>query len=163
MSTITAEELERRRILGVQRVREGHSQAEVARFLGVTRSAVCKWVKAARIGPRGLRAKNGRGRPAKLSRQRELQVLRWFQKPATNFGFSNELWTAPRVTEVIRRKWKVRFHPRYINAWLAERRITPQKPRRQPRERDDESIQHWVRYIWPRIKNEHGNCARISS
>lgn len=162
MSTITAEELERRRQLGVQRVREGRSQAEVARFLGVTRSAVCKWVKAARAGPEGLCAKEGRGRPAKLSRQREQQVLRWFLKPATNFGFPNELWTAPRVAEVIQRKWNIRFHPRYINQWLAERRITPQKPRRQPRQRDDEAIQHWVRYIWPRIKNERASCARIS-
>lgn len=163
MSKITAEELERRRLLGVERVREGQSQAEVARFLGVTRSAVSKWVKAARIGPRGLRAKPGRGRPRKLTRRQELQVLGWFRKPATSFGFPNELWTAPRVAEVIRRKWKVRFHPRYINEWLAERRITPQKPRRQPRERDDDAIRHWVRYRWPSIQNERGNCAPTSS
>jgi len=162
MSTITAEELERRRRLGVQRVLEGRSQAEVARFLGVTRSAVCKWVEASRAGPEGLSAKAGRGRPRKLSRQREEQVLRWFRKPATSFGFSNELWTAPRVAEVIRRKWKVQFHPRYINQWLAERRITPQKPRRQPRQRDDEAIRHWVRYVWPHVKNERASCARIS-
>ena len=163
MNTITANELERRRQLGVARVREGHSQAAVAGFLGVTRSAVCKWVKSARAGPRGLLAKPGRGRPPKLTRQQEQQVLRWFQKPATNFGYPNELWTAPRVAEVIRRKWKVRFHPRYINEWLAERRITPQKPRRQPRERNDETIQHWVRYLWPRIKNERARCARTLS
>jgi transposase len=163
MSTITAEELERRRQLGVQRWREGYSQVAVAEFLGVTPSAVCKWVKAARAGPEGLLAKPGRGRPPKLTPQRERQVLRWFWKPATNFGFPNELWTAPRVAEVIRRKWNVRFHPRYINAWLAERRITPQKPCRQPRERDDEAIRHWVRATWPRIKNERGRCARISS
>ena len=26
-------------------------------------------------------------------------------------------------------QWRIRFHPRYFNQWLAERRITPQKPR----------------------------------
>lgn len=150
---MTAAELERRRRLGVQRVRDGHKQAEAARFLGVTRSAVCQWVKAARRGPRGLRAKPGRGRPAKLTRRQERQVLGWFSKSATEFGFPNELWTAGRVARVIRRRWGVKFHPRYVSQWLAERRITPQKPRRRPRERDDDEIRRWLRYTWPQIKN----------
>lgn len=161
MSKITANELERRRQLGVQRVREDHSQAEVARILGVSRSAVCKWVKAARAGPRGLLAKPGRGRPAKLSKQQERQVLSWFRKSATDFGYPNEWWTAPRVADVIHQKWNVRFHPRYLNQWLTERQITPQKPRRQPRERNDQAIQHWIRYNWPRIQNVREMYARI--
>lgn len=135
----------------------------MTRFLGVTRGAVCKWVKAARDGPQGLLAKPGRGRPAKLTPSQERQVLRWFNKPATNFGFPNELWTAPRVAQVIRRKWKVKFHPRYINQWLAERRITPRKPRRQPRERNNQAIQHGVRYLGPRINNERGPWVPVFS
>jgi transposase len=161
-TTITAAELERRRQLGVQRVRDGYSQAETARFLGVTRSAVCKWVKAARRGPHGLRAKPGRGRPAKLTRRQARRVLGWFSKAATEFGFPNELWTAPRVASLIRRKFGVKFHPRYVCQWLAERRITPQKPRRRPRERDDEAIRHWLRYLWPQIKNGPPGSERTS-
>lgn len=162
MSTITAAELERRRRLGVERVREGRSQAEVARLLGVTRSAVCKWVKAARRGPRGLRAKPGRGRPAKLTRRQTRQVLSWFAKSATEFGFPNELWTGARVALLIRRKFGVKFHPRYVNQWLAERRITPQKPRRRPRERDDDEVRRWLRSTWPQIKNGPPGYARTS-
>jgi transposase len=94
-----------------------------------------------------------------LTRSQESQVLRWFLKSATNFGFPNELWTAPRVAQVIRRKWKISFHPRYLNQWLAERRITPQKPMRQPRERDEAAIKHWVRYRWPSLKNARASCA----
>lgn len=161
MSTITAEELERRRRLGVKRVREGYSQVEVADFLGVTRSAVCKWVKAARDGPAGLRAKPGRGRPGKLTANREKIVLSWFRKSATSFGFPNDLWTAPRVATVIRRKWKIDFHPRYLNQWLAERKITPQKPCRQPRERNDRKIKQWLCEEWPRLQNGPSACALI--
>jgi hypothetical protein len=43
-----------------------------------------------------------------------------------------------------------------------QRRITPQKPRSVPRERDEEQIRHWLRYRWPRLKNGLGSFARIS-
>jgi transposase len=161
-TTITAAELERRRRLAVERVGEDRSQAETARFLGVTRSAVCKWMKAARRGPAGLRAKPGRGRPAKLTRRQESQVLGWFSKSATEFGFPNALWTGARVALLIRRKFDVKFHPRYVNQWLAERRITPQKPRRRPRERDDDEVRRWLRYQWPYVKNAPPGCERTS-
>ena len=53
-----------------------------------------------------------------------------------SFGFPTELWTAARTAQVIYRKWRIKFHPRYLSQWLAERRITPQKPRFQaPRAR----------------------------
>jgi transposase len=155
--------LERRRRLAVARVLEGHTQQEVAKFLGVAKSAVSQWMKAFRQqGADGLAARAASGRPRKLTKRQEGCVLRWFSQPATKFGFANDLWTAPRVAQLIRRKWGVKFHPRYLNAWLAERRITPQKPRSVPRERNDEQIRHWLRYRWPRIKNGRGSCARIS-
>jgi transposase len=117
-------------------------------------------MKAARRGPRGLAAKPGRGRHRKLSRRQERQVLGWFTKSATEFGFANELWTGGRVAQLIRRKFGVKFHPRYVNQWLAERRITPQKPQRRPRERDDEEIRRWTRSTWPQLKNAPPGCAR---
>ena len=46
----------------------------------------------------------------------------------------------------------IKFHPRYINQWLAERRITPQKPRFQAREQDEDEVRRWLREEWPRIK-----------
>jgi transposase len=78
--------------------------------------------------------------------------LGWFHRSPKSFGFPTELRTAARVAAVIRRKWRVKFHPRYLNQWLAERRITPQKPRFQAREQDESKVQRWLRENWPRIK-----------
>lgn len=151
---ITSAELERRRRLAVERVESGYSQQTTADFLGVSKSAVSQWMKAYRKrGDVGLAAKPRSGRPRKLTKRQEKTVLGWFSKSATEFGFSNELWTAPRVAKLIRREWKVKFHPRYLNQWLAQRRITPQKPQRRPRERDDGAIGKWLRYDWPRLQN----------
>jgi transposase len=160
---MTRAELERRRRLAVERVLEGYSQQETANFLGVQKSSVSGWMKAYRErGEQGLAAKPHTGRPRKLTKRQEATVLRWFHESATEFGFANELWTAPRVAKLIREKWDVKFHTRYINQWLAQRRITPQKPQRQPRERDEGMIRKWLRSDWPRLQNSPRSSARIS-
>jgi transposase len=160
----SAQELERLRRLAVERVREGKKPAQVAEFLGVHPSSVRKWWKAfQKYGAAGLAAKPHPGRPPKLTPTRERQVLAWLHKNPKSFGFATELWTAPRIAQLIQRKWDVHFHPRYLNAWLTQRDITPQKPRRRPRERDQKVIQHWLRYQWPRIQNAPAAWALICS
>jgi len=147
------EELERRRRLGVSRVLAGYRQATVAKFLGVHPGSVSRWMKAYRRGgDKALAGSDPSGRPPKLTLRQERQVLGWFRHSPKSFGFPTELWTAARVAWVIYRKWRVKFHPRYLSQWLAERRITPQKPRFQAREQDEDEVQRWLREDWPRIK-----------
>jgi transposase len=104
------------------------------------------------FGRAGLKAKPTPGRPPKLSAVQERRVLSWFRRSPGEFGFPTELWTASRVTELIRRRFHKEFHPHYINQWLAQRRITPQKPARQARERNERKVRRWLREEWPRIK-----------
>ena len=160
----TAAELERRRLLAVDRVRSGYTHQEVAEFLEVCRASVTRWMARYREqGRRGLKAKPHPGRTPKLTAEQEQEVLSWFSRSPTEFGWATELWSAPRVTALIRRKFRVKFHPRYINQWLAQRRITPQKPTRQARERNEREIRRWLREEWPRIKKVPGVGVRTSS
>lgn len=131
----------------------GEPPDEVAGQLGVHVSSVRKWAKAYRDGgAAALAAHPPTGARPKLTAAQEQTVLAWFHKPATEFGFATELWTAPRVARLIRERFDVSFHPRYLNAWLARRHITPQKPRRVPRERDEPRIARWLAEDWPRLK-----------
>ena len=161
----TAAELERRRHLAVERLRDGHSVQEVAEFLGVHIRTVFHWQALSKEkGGRGLRAKPPPGRPRKLTACQQRTVLGWFRKNPRSFGFATELWTARRVAQVIERKWRVTFHPRYLNAWLAARAITPQKPQRVPREADPDAIEAWRSRHWPRLQNGRGTSGpRLSS
>jgi transposase len=159
----TSAELEGRRRLAIARLRSGYTQQEVADFLGVNPRSVRRWVKAYREqGLAGLRAKPAPGRLPKLTARQEQHVLGWIQRSPTEFGFATELWTAPRVADLIYRKFRVSFHPRYINQWLAQRRITPQKPARRARERNEREIRRWLREEWPRIKKSSGVSVRTS-
>jgi len=151
----SAAELERRRKLAVQRVHDGYTASEVARFLGVHLRTVRRWLAADRDDPRhGLNGKPHLGRPPKLTVDQELEVLSWLYAKPTSFGFATDLWTAPRIAHLIDKKLGVHFHPRYVNAWLTQRGVTPQKPQRRPRERDQEAIDRWLAQDWQRIQQQ---------
>jgi transposase len=145
-----ARELERRRLLAVRRIKEGRSAAEVARFLEVHERTVrdwfCRWERG---GESALAFKAHPGPSPKLDARQEREVLDWLEKSPLDFGFTTECWTAPRVARLVLERLGVKYHPRSLNRWLRGRDITPQKPRRRPRERNQEQIDRWVSEQWP--------------
>jgi transposase len=148
----------------MERRRDGYTQMEVARFLGVHVRTVQRWEQAYRsAGRAGLASKPAPGRRPKLTPAQAREVLSWFAKSPLEFDFSGELWTAPRVAHLIQRRFGVRFHPRYLNAWLTARKITPQKPKRRPRQRDQARIDAWVADEWPRILKKGRTSTPTSS
>lgn len=148
-------ELEIRRRLAVEMLREGYSADEVATLLDVSPRTVWRWLALARHGgPRGLSAQPVSGRSPKLSHSQEKIVLRWLRHSPTEHGFATELWTGPRLAQLIAREFGITFNPRYLSAWLRQRDLTPQKPQRRPRERDPEAIERWLAGDWPRIKKK---------
>ena len=149
-------ELENRRRLAVTRVLEGYSQAKVARFLGVSPRAVRSWVAAyRRHGDDGLAARSAPGAPPKLTPDQEFEVLMWIvcYQP-TSFGFTTDLWTSRRLAHLIEQRFGVRFNANYLCDWLRQRNLSPQKPRRRPKERDDKKIARWLAEDWPVLQQK---------
>jgi transposase len=127
----------------------------VAHILGVTPLTIRRWLAAYRQGgDAGLAAKPTPRPHPRLTAEQQAQVLSWLSEDPRHFGFSTELWTAPRVAVLIERTFGVHYHPRYLNAWLKARGITPQKPRRRSREREESQIRQWRQEDWPRIKKK---------
>jgi transposase len=157
------EEHEHRRQLAVQRVLDGYSTEEAAEFLGVDPRSVRRWVAAYREGGgQGLASRPVPGRPPKLTATREKIVRRWLADSPREHGFETELWTAARLSRLIREEFGVRLNPRYVSAWLRDRGFTPQKPRRVPRERDPKVIAAWLGSDWPRIKKRPDDKEPVS-
>jgi transposase len=147
--------LEYRRCLAIQRVADGYSTEEVANFLGVDPSSVRRWRAAYRQdGDGGLIARTVPGRSPKLTTTQEKIVLRWLSDFPTEYGFPTDLWSTPRLAQLIEQEFGTPFHPNYLSTWLRRRGYTPQKPRRVPRERDDREIARWLAEDWPRIKQK---------
>jgi transposase len=156
--------LEYRRRLAIERVNDGYTTQEVADFLGVDPSSVRRWIASfRRHGGDALAVRPVPGRPPKLTYTQEKIVRRWLADNPTEHGFATELWTAPRLAQLIEQEWGIHFHPDYLGTWLRQRGYTPQKPRRNAREHDDEAIARWLAEDWPRIKKRHAGGARRSS
>lgn len=150
---ITRIELEHRRQRAVAAVAEGQSPATVAQVLGVDRCTVYRWLRLARR-PGGLDAKPLQRDPALSDRQlHELEAL--LLQGASRHGWPNDLWTAARVKEVIRRHFGIDYHPEHVRKVL-KRRLgwTSQKPQVKAKERDEDGIRRWMCEEFPRIAGE---------
>jgi len=114
LSKLTPEQLEERRIEGVRLLREGVlSQSEIARRLGVSRSAVSQWarqIKQRRRGLRGLERIKHKGRQSYLSDSQWQKVLRDLQRGARAFGYEDERWTLDRIQRLIADRYGVSYN-----------------------------------------------------
>ena len=131
----------------------GKKNIEVVRALDVSPASVRRWKKIVqRHGLEGLRTKPAAGRPAKLSKRQKRALVRVLTKGAQAAGFSSDLWTGRRVAELIRRKFKVEYHPHHVLKILRQLKLTPQRPQRRARQQDPDALEHWRNVKWPRIK-----------
>jgi transposase len=154
--------MEERRMRAADLFRRGVMPAETARQLGVSHQVVSEWRKAWRQGGRAALRSAGRvGRPAKLSTVQLAKVERALAKGAAANGYVTDLWTLPRVAEVIQRLTGVAYHLGYV--WYILRnqlRWSWQRPARRAVERDEEAIERWVEQRWPQLKKEPGASTR---
>jgi transposase len=151
----TPAELERRRRRGVELFDQGESPSVISRFLGVNRSSLYRWRKQADLSPAGLAARAQPHRPPRLSTSqlRLLEII--LSRGAVANGWPNQLWTAARVGKVIFQHFGIRYHHDHVGRFLRQRLgWTPQKPRREARERDEEAILRWQSTEFPRIAKE---------
>ena len=117
----TPAELERRRRRAVELMNQGDSPTTIAHILGVGRPSLYRWQQAAHSGPDGLAAKPHPGPTPRLTDAQLVELEGLLRQGATAHGWANELWTAPRVTEVIRRHFGVAFHPEHVRKMLKRR------------------------------------------
>jgi len=149
------EELERRRHRAMALLAAGQSPVDVARMIGVDRRSVRRW-KAAhqQQGARALRARRASGRPPKLTPRHLQQIERVLLKGAQAAGFPTDLWTCPRIAQVIARRFGVQYHVDHLSRVLRALGWSPQKPQRQAVERDEQAIRGWIKETWPRVKKK---------
>ena len=147
--------LEQRRLQAISLLTKGLQPVDVAKRLGVDRRSVRRWhAEYKRNGEDGLKAKVAPGRPTKLNTKQRKRLERYLLQGPRAVGFSTDLWTCPRVAKIIRNEFHVDYHVDHIGRVLHGLGFSPQKPERRAIERDEESIQRWVRYTVPHIKKK---------
>ncbi len=131
------------------------TQAAVAKKYGATLRALQFWLAAYRKDKkRGLESKPTPGAPRRLSgaQLKELEAL--LLKGAKAAGFPNDLWSCPRIRDLIEKKFGVSYHVDHICRLLYRLGWSPQRPEKQAIERDDKRIRQWVKKEFPTIKKK---------
>ncbi|MGH7253752.1 MAG: winged helix-turn-helix domain-containing protein [Nitrospiraceae bacterium] len=159
--------LEKRRMEAARLLREGLSQADVARRVKVSRESVRRWQNQLTIhgSAEGLKKAGRAGRKALLEVAELRRLGTILQAGAEKAGFPNGLWTLERIAAVIRDQFQVDYHPGHV-WWVLRRKLgwSCQRPVGRARERNEYAIRDWKENVWPALKKKpKPKVARSSS
>ena len=146
-------ELEQRRLRAIELLQRDLPVHVVAGRLHVDRRSVRRWKRAhRRQGRAGLRARPASGRPPKLSPAQRHRLARLVMAGPEAAGYLTGLWTCRRIVDLIRRQFKVVYHPDHVGRLLRACGFSPQRPQPRAKERDDRRVRDWVLRDWARVK-----------
>lgn len=145
-------ELERRRLRGGRMLLKGVPMAEVARRLEVSRPTVLVWNE--RIQAEGLASlkRRPRGRPSGLSARQKAELSNALKAGAVAQGYAAELWTLPRVGQLIDSLFGLRYSDSQVSRILAGMGWSCQRPEKRALQRDEKAIRQWKHKRWPALK-----------
>jgi transposase len=145
--------LEERRFEAARLLKQGVSQAEVSRQIGVHRQSVYRWAKQlSESGRRGLKKVGRAGRKPRLSEADLRRIETLLKRGPEASGFDTKLWTSWLLAEVIKDTFGVEYHPGH--AWRILRQLgwTVQRPTGRALECDEAAIRRWKHRRWPVVK-----------
>lgn len=155
-----AEALKARRLEARRLLDEGLAQAEVARRLKTTRQSVSRWARQSRTALAQVRRQ---GRKPQLDEPARAKLKAAILAGPQAAGFAGELWTVPRVRQLIVQRFGLRFSAVHVWRLLGQLGFSPQRPVGRARERDEAKIAEWKAKTWPRLKKKPGGKAAPSS
>jgi len=130
-------------------------QADIARKLKATRTAVHKWYRIwKKSGMRGLHGAGRLGRKPKLTKVKRQRIRAALLEGPRKAGYATDFWTLERITTVIRKEAKVSYHPGHVWKILGVMGWSCQKPETRAKERDEKAIRHWQESVWPRMQKK---------
>lgn len=147
--------LEERRLRAFELLKQGLSEAEVARRVGVHRQSVNRWAKQIESsGRKGLKKAGRAGRKSRLGEADLRRIERELKRGPEALGYETSLWTLRRVAELIERTCEVRYHPGHVWWLLSRLGWSCQRPTGRALQRDEVAIERWKKRRWPELKKK---------
>jgi transposase len=144
-----------RRLRAVELDRMGWLEVEIATALGVNKGTVSRWLAVAEAeGADALRAHPSAGHPPKLTAEQLRRIPEFLSYGAEAYGFRGEVWTCPRIVQVIRWEFGVSYHKDHVSRLMKELGWTPQVPNTRAVQRDEVAIKRWRLETWPELRRK---------
>jgi transposase len=149
---LSREWLETARFASVELSKRGVGVDAIAKSMQVGWRTVYKWLKiAVRNGKQALRRRKAPGASSRLSQIQFTRLKKFLRKSAKSFGYSSELWTGPRLHDLIKREFKIKYNKRYIPELLRKLGLVLKFPERRALEQDISAVKQWKKDRLPEI------------
>jgi transposase len=158
-----AKTLQRRRLRAGRLLQRGVAQAEVARRVEVTRTTVSLWNAQLQAGGLEALKRRARGRPSGLEQSQRRELMQALKAGALADGFPTDLWTLPRVGQLIERRFGRAYSESQVWRILVSLGFSCQRPSGRALERNESAIKRWKQTRWPVLKKTLQNKAELSS
>ena len=154
---LTAQERARReqvRLEAAEQIEAGATDQEVARRFRVSRMSANRWRRALAAGGREALASNGAGgAKCKLTPVQLLELETALDAGPAVWGWDeDQCWTLARITDLVRRRFRVEYTLAGMDLLLHRIGLSVQVPARRAAERDEAAIAAWKGETWPVIK-----------
>ena len=145
------------RLRGINLIKSGKKQKEVASIFGVRTSTVSSWMKAYKAeGLKGLKD-NSRGVKSEdrklLSAKQEKEIQRMILDTMPDqLKLPYSLWTRKAVKELVEREFGVVLAINTMGDYLRSWGYSPQRPKKKAYEQCSKKVQLWLDHEYPAIK-----------
>lgn len=150
--SLSHEVLETYRIASVRLRRQGVAVNIIARSFSVRREVVSRWITAANnFGIHHLKSQKAIGPQPRLSEDRFRELIHILKQPASKMGYATDLWSGNRVRHLVKKLWKVSYHPKHMPRFLRRLGLVMKFPERRALEQDPIELRKWKKIKFPEI------------
>ena len=101
-----------------------------------------------------LRSRPSLGHPSKLTFSQKRQIPEFLWHGAEAYGFRGEVWTGPRIAQVIEWELGVRYHRDHVSRLMKDWGWTPPIPITRAVQHDEAAIARWRVEVWPELRQQ---------
>jgi len=149
---ISHEVLETFRFAAIKLKKSGVQIPIIANSLNVTERAVYRWLsKAKREGVKSLKSSKATGPESYLSESEIASLCKLIRKPATELGYSTDLWSGPKIRHLIKYEFGIEYHEKHMPRLLKWLGLELKFPERRALEQDPKAIREWKQERFPEI------------
>ena len=145
--------LEYRRIQGGKLIEQGLRNREIVEILKCSLSAVKRWRKIVnKQGVEALAPKPRPGRTPKLNETQIMKLKRLLKKGASEFGYTDMIWTSRRVKKLVQDQFNVNYSSRQVRRILCKIGYSLKESIKHSQNYSHLSMEHLPVYKLPHIK-----------
>jgi transposase len=133
----------------------GKSVLKLVEELDVVRASANNWIRWYDAGgTEALKPRKAPGAAPKLSEQQRAELGTLIEAGPQAAGYMGGVWTGPRIGDLIRKRFGVRYHNHHVPRLLHQLGFSVQRPRKRLARADKAAQETWLKKRLPALKKK---------